>query len=59
MPIVPLALINCCDGIGSGFKCSVPNYHPKHVIDNVRRLLAGEDVNEMVPWYQEVTLHIC
>ncbi|CAO1943408.1 unnamed protein product [Urochloa humidicola] len=39
-----------------GFSCDVPNYHPRHVIDNVRRLLAGEEVTDMVLWYPEGTV---
>lgn len=34
----------------------LPNYHPKDVIDNVRRLLDGEETVKMVPWYKNLTV---
>ena len=55
--VVPLALINSCEGFAIGFSAMLPNYHPKDVIDNVRHLLDGEETVKMVPWYK-VNLHI-
>lgn len=42
MPILPTVLINGAEGIGTGWSTSVPNYNPRDVVDNIKRLLDGE-----------------
>lgn len=53
MPILPLVLINGAEGIGTGWSTSIPNYNPKDLVDNMKRLLAGEEPVEMQPWYRD------
>lgn len=53
VPIIPMVLVNGCDGIGTGFSTTVPCYNPLHIIDNIFRLLRNETLEEMVPWYQD------
>ena len=53
MPIIPLVLINGSEGIGTGWSTSIPNYNPYDVIANVTRLLDGEDMQAMSPWYRD------
>lgn len=53
MPILPLVLINGAEGIGTGWSTSIPNYNPKDLVDNMKRLLAGEEPMEMQPWYRD------
>ena len=55
LPIVPPVLLNGTVGIGTGFSTSVPCYCPRAVIDNVRRLVRGEDMEDMAPWYRGFT----
>jgi len=55
MPVIPLVLINGADGIGTGWSSKIPNYNPRDVIDNLRRLLNGEEVQPMMPWYRGFT----
>ena len=47
MPVLPLALCNGADGIGTGWATSVPNYDPKQLIAVLRRMIAhaGDDVD--------------
>ncbi|KAF2293580.1 hypothetical protein GH714_002987 [Hevea brasiliensis] len=52
VPIIPLVLVNGCDGIGTGWSTSVPNYNPRDIVANVRRLLNGESMEPMHPWYR-------
>ena len=52
MPIIPTILINGAEGIGTGWSTSVPNYNPRDIVDNIKRLLRGEEVEPMVPWYK-------
>lgn len=53
--MVPLVLINGAEGIGTGWSTFIPNYNPRDVIANTRRLLAGEDLEPMQPWYNGFT----
>jgi len=51
-PILPTVLINGADGIGTGWSTSVPNYNPRDLIRNIQRMLRGEPMREMHPWYK-------
>ena len=55
IPVVPLVLINGAEGIGTGWSTFIPNYNPRDVIANTRRLLAGEALEPMQPWYNGFT----
>ncbi|ONK71489.1 uncharacterized protein A4U43_C04F9180 [Asparagus officinalis] len=52
VPIIPMVLINGSEGIGTGWSSYVPNYNPRDVIANVRRLLNDEPMQPMDPWYR-------
>lgn len=52
MPIIPMALVNGSEGIGTGWSSSIPNYHPLEIIANLRKMIAGEDPSDMVPWFR-------
>ncbi|EZF32142.1 DNA topoisomerase 2 [Trichophyton interdigitale MR816] len=52
VPVVPLILINGADGIGTGWSTSIPNYNPEEVVDNLKRLMAGEELVPMKPWFR-------
>ncbi|QRV76148.1 DNA topoisomerase 4 [Ceratobasidium sp. AG-Ba] len=52
MPVVPLVLINGADGIGTGWSTSIPNYNPIDIVENLRRLMRGEPLEPMTPWYR-------
>lgn len=52
MPIIPLVLVNGSEGIGTGWSSYIPNYNPREIIANVRRLLNGEELVPMDPWYK-------
>ncbi|CAE7650581.1 top2 [Symbiodinium pilosum] len=51
-PILPLALVNGADGIGTGWSTSIPNYNPRDLISNIRCLLRREPAKPMVPWFR-------
>ena len=44
LPVIPLALVNGCDGIGTGYSTFSPNYNPRDIIRNVRRMIRGEEL---------------
>ncbi|KAL7421894.1 DNA topoisomerase 2 [Cryptotrichosporon argae] len=52
LPIVPLVLLNGADGIGTGWSTSIPNYNPVDVVDNIRRIMNGEEPVRMNPWFR-------
>ncbi|KAJ4833336.1 DNA topoisomerase 2 [Turnera subulata] len=52
MPIIPMVLVNGCEGIGTGWSTYIPNYNPRDIVANIRRLLNGEMVEAMHPWYR-------
>lgn len=52
LPVVPMILINGSDGIGTGWSSSIPNYNPEDVVENLRRMLEGEEIKPMTPWFR-------
>ncbi|KAF8264485.1 DNA topoisomerase [Lactarius quietus] len=52
MPVIPLILLNGSEGIGTGWSTSVPSYNPRDVAANIRRLMAGEEQESMLPWWR-------
>lgn len=55
MPIMPLVLVNGAEGIGTGWSTSIPNYNPRDIVANLKRLLDDEEPLEMDPWYKGFT----
>ncbi|KAM0917024.1 hypothetical protein ACQ4PT_009770 [Festuca glaucescens] len=52
VPIIPMVLVNGSEGIGTGWSSYVPNYNPRDIIANLKRLLKDEPVEPMDPWYK-------
>ncbi|CAB4268140.1 unnamed protein product [Prunus armeniaca] len=52
VPIIPTVLVNGSEGIGTGWSSYIPNYNPRDIVANVRRLLNGEAMVPMDPWYR-------
>ncbi|KAK2461741.1 hypothetical protein APHAL10511_006204 [Amanita phalloides] len=52
VPIMPMVLINGAEGIGTGWSTSIPCYNPADVLANIRRLMKGEDLVPMFPWWR-------
>jgi len=55
MPIMPLVLINGSTGIGTGWSSEIPQFNPLDILNNIRRLMLGQDIVPMVPWYRGFT----
>lgn len=58
IPIIPMALVNGSEGIGTGWSSSVPNYNPHDIIRNLRQKLKNEELSPLVPWYRGFSGHI-
>ncbi|KAH0448872.1 hypothetical protein IEQ34_022672 [Dendrobium chrysotoxum] len=52
VPIIPMVLVNGSEGIGTGWSSYIPNYNPRDIVKNVRRLLNDEPMLPMDPWYR-------
>lgn len=52
VPVIPMVLVNGCDGIGTGWSSNVNNYNPREIISNLRKLINGEEMEEMKPFYE-------
>lgn len=48
-------LVNGAEGIGTGWSTSIPNFNPRDIVDNLRRLVNGEALVPMHPWYKNFT----
>ena len=55
VPVIPMVLVNGADGIGTGWSTTVPNYNPRDIIANLRRMIGGEQPTHMVPFYSGFT----
>ncbi|KAL4420378.1 hypothetical protein ABPG77_002318 [Micractinium sp. CCAP 211/92] len=52
MPVLPTVLVNGAEGIGTGWSTSIPNFNPRDIAANLRRMLDGEQPEPMKPWYR-------
>jgi len=52
MPILPIILINGTIGIGTGWSSSIPQFNPVDIINNIRLLMEGKEIEPMTPWYR-------
>lgn len=52
MPILPMVLVNGADGIGTGWMTRIPNYNPREIVDNLKRMIDGREPKHMVPWFK-------
>lgn len=51
-PIIPMVLVNGAEGIGTGWSTKIPNYNPRDIVDNIRRLIRGEPMKPMVIFFR-------
>jgi DNA topoisomerase-2 len=55
VPILPTVLVNGTEGIGTGFSSYIPPFNPDDICKNIRRVIAGENVIPMKPWFDKFT----
>ena len=53
-PIIPMCLVNGAEGIGTGYSTKVPNFDIRDIVQNVKRMIAGEEPQPMVRFYDDV-----
>ena len=54
-PVMPIVLINGSEGIGTGYSTKILQYNPTDIYNNLIRLMDGEKVKSMIPWYRNFT----
>ncbi|XP_053728166.1 DNA topoisomerase 2-alpha isoform X2 [Synchiropus splendidus] len=52
IPIIPTVLVNGADGIGTGWASKIPNYDIREIVNNITRMLDGEEPLPMLPSYK-------
>uniref|UniRef100_A0A667ZV02 DNA topoisomerase 2 n=1 Tax=Myripristis murdjan TaxID=586833 RepID=A0A667ZV02_9TELE len=52
IPIIPTVLVNGSEGIGTGWASKIPNYDIREIINNLHRMLNGEEPLPMLPNYK-------
>ena len=55
VPILPTVLVNGTEGIGTGFSSYVPPFNPSDIVMNIQRIINGETVVPMKPWFDKFT----
>ena len=51
LPVIPITLINGAEGIGTGFSTFIPCFNPQDIMNNLLKMLDGEEPSNMKPWY--------
>lgn len=52
LPIIPMILVNGCEGIGTGYSTFIPPFNPTDIIANLFRVLDDLEPLEMMPWFK-------
>jgi len=47
-----MILVNGADGIGTGWMTKIPNYNPRDIVNNILRMLDGDEPLPMIPWFK-------
>ncbi|XP_077509861.1 DNA topoisomerase 2-alpha-like [Amblyomma americanum] len=52
IPVLPMVLVNGAEGIGTGWSTKIPNYNPRDIIANLRKMIAGGEPTPLKPWFK-------
>lgn len=52
LPVLPMLLVNGSEGIGTGWSTNIPPFNPEDLVKNIRHLMAGEELEPLVPWFR-------
>ncbi|KAK0198122.1 DNA topoisomerase II [Armillaria mellea] len=55
LPVLPMILVNGAEGIGTGWSTNIPCFNPVDIVANLRRLMNGEELVTMHPWWHRFT----
>lgn len=52
LPIIPMILVNGCEGIGTGYSTYIPQYNPKDIIQNLLNILQDKPYIPLFPYFR-------
>ena len=52
LPIIPMILVNGCEGIGTGWRSQIPCFNPHEIVESLKSKLKGNGFIEIQPWYK-------
>lgn len=52
MPVIPLILVNGCEGIGTGYSTYIPPHNPSDIITNILRVMDDKQTLPMKPYFK-------
>ena len=52
MPVVPMVLVNGCQGIGTGYSSSVCPHKMEDIVLNTKACMRGQPMTDMTPWFR-------
>lgn len=52
LPIIPMVLVNGCEGIATGYSTYIPCYNPNDIIDNLVNMLNDKQMFDIIPFYK-------
>ncbi|CCD25573.1 DNA topoisomerase 2 NDAI_0F02550 [Naumovozyma dairenensis CBS 421] len=52
LPVLPMILVNGAEGIGTGWSTNIPPFNPLDIVKNLRHLMNGEELENMMPWFK-------
>ena len=55
LPIIPMALINGCKGIGTGWSTFIPDHNPLDICNWIQSKIEGKPLPNLKPWYRGFT----
>jgi len=55
VPIIPMILVNGCEGIGTGFSTEVQPHNVNDIIGALKAKIKGKTPKKLHPWYRDYT----
>ena len=52
LPIIPMILVNGCEGIGTGWRSQIPCFNPHEIVESLKSKLKGNGYIKIQPWYK-------
>jgi len=47
-----MVLVNGAEGIGTGWSTSIPQFNPREIVENLKRMMQNLEPKPMKPWYK-------
>lgn len=52
LAVIPMALVNGCNGIGTGYSTFIPSHHPLDLCQWILARLEDKPLPEIIPWFR-------